>query len=199
MFQKIVNRNYTEGFVGQVNFGGPYRAKSARITSATGNLVGLAFGVSGEVDPMGTTQAVMEMTAEVGGLKFLGVLGNPQHYALNGTQSGGPLAPSDELPQGSEGEFFDMVTGMVVYLYNETTAPKAVSYGDILAYAGKGITGAQNPQGVPVGGIISLSPGTSIPAGFVAIPNSFVRNPVNLAASAAGAPVATPSTIQMTN
>lgn len=199
MFQKVVNRNYTAGFVGQVNFGGPYRAKPARITSADGNAVGLAFGVSGEVGSSDDTQAILELTAEVGGLKFLGVLGHPQHYALGGTQAGGPLAASDELPQYAEGEFFDMVTGMVVYLYNETTAPKTVNYGDILAYAGKGITGVQNPQGVPVGGIIALAPATAIPAGFVAIPNSFVRNPVSIAASAAGAPVATPTTIQMTN
>jgi hypothetical protein len=199
MFQKVVNRSYTEGFPGQMTFGGPYRAKPGRISSASGNTIGLVFGVSGEVPNGGSTQAVMELRAAVGGTTFLGILGHPQHYALNGTVSGGPLAPSIDLPQWSEGEFFDMVTGMCVAIYNETTSTKAVAYGDSLAYCTTATTALQNPQSVPVGGIISVPAGGSVPAGFQAIPNSKVRNPISLAASAAGAPVAGLTNIQLTN
>ena len=200
MFQKVVNRNYTGAFPGQITFDGPKRAKPGRITSATGNTVGLEFGVSGEV-PSGSNnvQAVQELRAAVGGTVFLGILGHPQHYVLNGTQAGGPLAASDDLPQYSEGEFFDMVTGMAVYIFNETTATKNIAYGDSLAYCTTATTGAQNPQGVPVGGIISVAAGGSVPAGFQAIPNSKVRNPISITASAPGAPVAGLTNIQLTN
>lgn len=198
MFQKTVARNYTGGFPGQITFGGPYRAKPARIVSASGNTIGRVFGVAGEVTNGGTTQGVAELTAQVGGAVYLGILGHPQHYVLNGTTSGGPLDASDDLPQYSEGEFFDMVTGMVVTIYNETTGTKTVNYGDTLAYAPIGISGANNPQGVPIGGIIAVAAGGAVPTGFLAVPNSIVRNPVSIAASAPLAPVGAYTNIQLT-
>lgn len=196
--QKVVNRNYTAAFPGQITFDGPKRAKPARITSASGNTIGLAFGVSGEVASTGTTQAVMEMKAAVGGTTFLGILGHPQHYALNGTASGGPLAASNDLPQYSEGEFFDMVTGMCIPLYNETAGSKTSAYGDPLAYVTTATTGGQNPNSLPVGAVVSYPAGGSVPAGFTAIPNSKVRNPITVAASAPGLPVAGLTNIQLT-
>ena len=199
MFQKIVNRNYTGGFPGQVANYGPYRAKPGRITSLVGNVMSRVFGVSGEVPPTGTTQAAQEVTAEVGGVAYLGILGHPQHHVLYGTANGGPLAASDELPAGTEAEFFDMVTGMFVELFNETTAVKTVAYGDKLCYVTTATSSAQNPQGIPVGGLVSVPAGGTTPAGFADVPGGFVRQAVTIGASAAGAPVSTYTNVQLTH
>lgn len=206
MFQSTVNRNYTQGFAGQVIKDGPLRAKSARISSATvgtdpaasTNRISRAFGYSGEMPVVGTTQAALEARVAVGGPVFFGILFHPKHYALLGTVSGGPLAASYDLPQDSEGEFTDMVTGLVAELFNESTASKTMNFGDQVAFAPNNITVGNNAQAVPYGGLISVPAGSAAPTGFILIPNARVINTSTLGASAAGAPISGNTIIQLT-
>lgn len=110
-FQKTVNRQYTQGWVGSPLNDGPTRARPARIAGVAGapNRIGRAFAVSADIPAMGTTNPAIEQIAVVGGAgAFLGVLCNPKHYALFGTASGGPLDATYDLPDGTEGEFMDM-------------------------------------------------------------------------------------------
>lgn len=208
MFQSTVQRNYTIGFAGQVLKDGPLRAKAARITSATvgtdpaasTNRISRAFGYAGEMPSVGTTQAMLDAKVAVGGPTFFGVLFHPKHYALLGTVSGGPLAASYDLPQDSEGEFTDMVTGLVAELFNETTSSKTMNFGDQVAYCPNNIAspGTNNAQAVPYGGLISVAAGASVPTGFILIPNARIINTSTIGASAAGAAVSGLSVIQLT-
>ncbi|WGN90777.1 minor capsid protein [Burkholderia phage vB_BglM_WTB] len=194
-FQQQVNRNYTSGFVGEIAHDGPMRLKPGRIASATGNTVGRVFGYSGDAPATGVTLAAFSPQVVVGGAVFYGVLSIPKHYALFGT-SQGPLAASYNLPEGTDAEFADMAI-LHGELFNETTAVKAVSYGDSLAYVSTATTAAQNPQGLPLGAIVSVPAGADAPAGFTPIPNSRVINPISLAASGAN-PVSGVTKIQLT-
>jgi hypothetical protein len=206
MFQTTVQRNYTIGFAGQVLKDGPLRAKSARIASltvgadpaASTNRISRAFGYSGEMPSVGTTQAALEAKVVVGGPTFFGILFHPKHYALLGTVSGGPLAASYDLPQDSEGEFTDMVTGLVAELFNETTGSKTMNFGDQVAFAPNNISAGNNAQAVPYGGLISVPAGSAVPTGFVLIPNARVVNTSTVSASAAGAAVSGLTVIQLT-
>src|SRR5579862_4814814 len=116
-FQSTVYRQYNTGSPGEIVRDGPKRAKIGRISSATvgadpgasTNRVSRAFGWSSDMPATGTTYSAMEGVVAVGAPVFYGILGNPKHYALSGTTSGGSLAASMDLPQGAEGEFFDMV------------------------------------------------------------------------------------------
>lgn len=194
MFQQSVKRAYTTGFPGEIVRDGPHRAKMARISSATlgadagasTNRISRAFGYSGEVPNGGTTLAMIEATVAVGGPVFFGILGNPKRYALLGTQAGGTLAPSLDLPQFAEGEFFDMVTGMVFELFNETTGAKTMNFGDGIAFVPSNISGANNPLALPFGALVSFT-GATPPTGMIAIPNARVINTSSLSASALGA------------
>lgn len=205
-FQSTVRRSYTTGFPGEIVRDGPTRAKPARIASASvgvdpgasTNRISRAFGYSGEVPATGTTQAAIEQTVTVGGDVFFGILGHPKHYALNGTLSGGPLAASMDLPQYAEGEFFDMATGLVVEMYNDTTGAKTMTFGDQVAYVKSTITALENPLALPYGALISLAPGAAAPAGFAIIPNARVINTETMAASALGALVGAYNIVQLT-
>ncbi len=200
--QTIVNRAYTGGFAGQLSADGPRRAKPARIMSPTigadaaksTNRMSRAFGYLSDnpspTDPNAGTGYVANVT--VGGANFFGILGHPQHHALYGV-AGDTLAPSMDLPLGAEGEFFDMATGLIVEAFNETTAVKNITFGDKVAY----ITGV-DPQGVPLGGIITYPAAGSAPAGSVAIPNARVMTTLSVAASAAGLPKAALVVVQLT-
>lgn len=219
-FQKVVNRQYTLGFVGEIVRAGTKRAFPGRISSATSqsdgstNRIGRVFGYVGEsgapddatvastitVDQ--TTFAVGRAaevpTCEVGGTVFFGILGIPKHYALQGTNVDGALYPSYDLPFGSEGEFINMTAGMVVEVLNPSiTDAQTITFGNSLAYVPKGISSTDNPNGLPLGAIIAYS-GT-IPTGFLPIPNAFVMTSVSLPASTADALSGTPVVIQMTN
>ena len=211
MFQKTVNRQYTTGFPGDIVRDGPMRAKPGRIQSdltnpaLARNTISRAFGRTGDAPPLGNPTPVgynytsLDGVAAVGGPVFFGILGHPKHYALSGTAAGGPLAPTIDLPNGFEGEFFDMVTGMVVELFNETTAAKNIAYGDSLCYVPNNVSGANNPQGIPYGGIVTYNPAQSLPTGFVAIPNARVIQVITgLGASAPNAPVSTYAIVQLT-
>lgn len=220
--QTVVNRQYTEGFIGEIIEEGPTRGKPGRIASASTqsdgstNRFGRVFGYLGESGaPDDTTaassitiggssypvgRAALVNTVQVGGTVFYGIMGNPKHNALQGTAAGGSLAPSIDLPQGAEAEFFDMVTTMVVQIVNPGTAAQTVSYGDYLAYVPMGISSANNPLGLPLGAIVSYAKnGGTLPTGFLQVPNAFVKTPLTIAASAAGALAGSNVKIQMTN
>jgi hypothetical protein len=200
--QTTVRRAYTGGFAGQMVADGPRRAKPGRIQSETvgadaaksTNRYGRAFGYISDYPSPTDVQAGTGYvaTVTVGGGKFFGILGHPQHSALYGA-AGDTLAASMDLPKGAEGEFFDMATGLVVEVLNETTAAKNITFGDQVAY----ITGV-DPQGVPLGGIIAVAAGANAPAGSVLIPNARFMQTLSIPASAAGAPVSALAVVQLT-
>jgi len=204
-FQTVVNRNFTAGFVGDIAADGPLRAKVGRIKASTfagatrekGAVVGRAFGYVGTVPATGTTQAANVPVVEVGGKNFAGVLFHPKHYVLQGTQAGGALAPSLEVPAGTEGEFADMVI-MFASLINYTTASQTVLAGAQIAYVPSDITAENDALLLPIGALITVPEGVAIPAGYVLIKNAKVMNPVTIGASAAGALVAATTSIQLT-
>lgn len=205
MFQKTINRNFSTGFPGDVVRDGPRRAKPARITSPTAdtdpglstNRISRAFGYSGEQGALGSTFAADVPEVAVGGPVFFGVLGNTKHYALMG-DAAGSLDASMDLPQYANAEFFDMCTGLVIQLFNETTGAKTINYGDGLAYVPNNISTANNPLALPYGAIVSYPAGGAVPTGFVAIPNARITTPQTLAASAAGALVLGEGIAQLT-
>lgn len=207
MFQKSVNRQYTTSFAGELLRDGTVRAKPARIVSATvgsdgsTNRVSRVFGYSASYsipDPALLKGAAFD-TPEVvvGGANFFGILFHPKHYVLRGT-AGDSLAASLDLPQGSEGEFLDATAGLCVEIYNASTSAATVTYRDKLAYVPVGISGANNPLGLPLGAIVAYT--TTLPTGLVAIPNAFVSSDsLQMAASASGALVATLAMVQLAN
>lgn len=204
--QTTVLRQYTTGFVGDIVRDGPKRAKPGRIASATvgtdpgasTNRIGRAFGFTADVPAQGNTRAAMEATVSVGGPVFYGLLGHPKHYALAGTTVGGSLAPTIDLPIGALGEFFDMVTGLVVELINETTGAKTVNFGDQIAYVPNNISTGNNPLALPYGALIAVAAGSAAPTGMILIPNARIQNPITIAASAAGALVGGNTIAQLT-
>lgn len=205
--QKTVGRNYTTGFPGDIVRDGPYRAKPGRISSATvgtdpgasTNRMSRAFGfVSDLAVPTGDiTNAALAVNVAVGAPIFYGVLGNPKEYALYGGASG-PLSPTIDLLTGVNASFFDMVTGMVMELYNETTAAKTVNFGDGVAFVPNTITVGNNPLALPYGALVSFPAGGAAPTGMVIIPNARVMNGFSLVASAAGALISGDTIVQLT-
>lgn len=202
--QTTVQRAYTTGFAGQQVADGPRRAKPARISSATlgtdpaasTNRMSRAFGYSGEVPATGSTLAAREALVAVGGPVFFGILFHPQHHTLYGV-NGNALGSSMDLPIGSEAEFTDMIPGLVVELFNETTANKAMAFGDQVAFCPSSISTANNAQAVPYGGLISVPAGSAAPTGFLLIPNAKIINAASIGASSAGAAVSALSIIQL--
>jgi hypothetical protein len=200
--QTVVNRAYTGGFAGQLSADGPRRAKPGRIMSPTvgadaaqsTNRMSRAFGYLSDnpspTDPQAGTGYVANVV--VGGNKFFGILGQPTSYALYG-KAGDTLAASMDLPLGAVGEFFDMATGLIVEAFNETTAVKNITFGDQVAY----ITGV-DPQGVPLGGLITVPAGSAAPAGSTLIPNARVMTTLSIAASAPVAPKSALIVVQLT-
>lgn len=189
--QTTVRRAYTGGFAGQLVEDGPRRARVARILSdtigtdanASTNHMSRAFGDA--VDPSGAAANMLGVArtyeVTVGGAVFFGILGHPQHHALYGA-AGDSLAASMDLPKGAEGEFFDMATGLIVELFNETTADVDAAYGDGIAY----VSAADNANGLPLGAIIRVDAGADAPAGATLIPNARLVQNITIPASAAG-------------
>lgn len=202
-FQRSVNRNFPVGFPGEIVRDGPKRGEVVRFAVSSkptspryeGNRVGRAFGYVGELATSGTTQAALVNTVEPGGARYAGIFAHPKHHVLNGTQSGGPLAPSLVVPVGNEGEVLNMVTGLVVEIFNHTLASKTILAGDQLAYVNTATTDLEDTLILPLGAIISVAKGAAIPAGFTAIDGT-VSNSITLAASAVGAVVAGLTIIQ---
>lgn len=204
--QASVQRMYTTGFQGQIVRGGPMRGKVARIASATvgtdpglsTNRMSRAFGYTADISiPGGVTIAADADSVSVGGPDFYGILGHPERYALYGA-AGNSLSPSIDLPIGAEGEFFDMVTGMIVEVFNFANAVQTINFGDQLAYVSDAITTEENPYALPYGALVVVAAGASAAAGLVLIPNARVQKATSLAASAAGAPVSGLTTVQLT-
>lgn len=201
-FQKVVNRNFTTGFPGEIVRDGPTRAKVVRLTAAAavarneGNIVGRVYGYTGEVPPTGSTLAALVQTAAVGGAVYAGVLIHPKHYALQGTIQGGTLAPSLALPNGAEAEVADMAI-IVAEVFNPTTDALSVNSESVLGYVTNAILDANDAIGLPFGAIVAFAPGTELPTGFAKVPG-IVSNPVGITASAAGAPVSALTIIQLT-
>lgn len=204
-FQTTVRRQYTLGFPGDIVADGPRRAKPAVIVSATvgvdagasTNRMTRAFGYAANPAMTGGTNATNEFTVVVGGTNFFGILGNSKNLALQGGVAG-TLSPSLDLPRYATGEFFDMVTGMVVEVFNETTGAATVDFGDQIAYVSDQATVGQNPLALPHGALVAFPAGATIPAGFVLIPNARIVNPVTMGASGLGALVSTYTVAQLT-
>lgn len=136
MLQHTVNRNYATGLIGEILRDGPIRANPARINNATAtpNRVGRAFTYVGDSDITGATRSMLGQEVAPGGTGgFFGILGIPKHYALYGTNSpapgemGGPLSPTMDLPDGSEGEFVNMGI-MLLELRNGADAAGVIPY-----------------------------------------------------------------------
>lgn len=205
-FQSTVNRSFTTGFPGEIVRDGPTRAQVARIASAgltdAPNRIGRVFGYTADLSVVGSgtsqTHAADVAAVSVGGATYFGVLGHPKHYVLYGSVANGSLGASYDLPKDSEGEFFRMATGIVVEIFNDTTAAKSIPYGASLAYVPVGISAANNPLGLAAGVIVAVNPGGTLPTGFIAIPNSKVINTIALAASSASAVVAGLTIVSLT-
>lgn len=135
--QKTVNRQYTQGFVGEISQDGPSRAKPARIVAngTTANRIGRAFTYDSELGATGTTIPYIEFNVKPGGTTgFVGILAIPKHYTLYGNVTDGPLGPSIDLPAGAEGEFMDM--GILnLAISNGNDAPAAIPYQAKVYYA----------------------------------------------------------------
>lgn len=221
-FQKVVRRQFTAGFVGEIVRYGTLRAFPGRISSATvqtdgsTNRIGRVFGFVGDsgtpddatvnstytVNDVAYTvgRAAEVSTVEVGGTNFFGILGIPKHYALQGTNADGALSASYDLPIGAEGEFINMTAGMVVELINNsTTAAQTITFGDKLAYVPKGITTANNPLSLPFGAIVAYNDTDGLPTGFLQIPNAFVITSLSIPVSTADALSGSPAVVQLTN
>ena len=219
MFQQTVKRNFTTGFPGDIVRDGPKRGKVARIVAPEGTptavvedggVITRAFGWVADIGDLGgtdaaqTTRALEDYTVSVGGNKFFGILGHPKHYTLRGTPAGGTLDASMSLPLGSEGEFFDMVTGMVVQLFNpSTSAERPVGFGDGVAYvradADEAKLATANPAGIPAGGLINVTADfTPDPDVFVVIPNARIQESHTIVAGTAGAPSSVLAIVQLT-
>lgn len=192
-FQKVVNRQHTQGWVGEILNDGPTRAKLARIVDGganTINRIGRAFGIVGDVSPGkpsggnitpadSKTMSFIEQTVKVGGAGFFGILGIPKHYALYGTQSPvsgeqpGALAPTIDLPDDVEAEFLDMAV-MCVALANGGSAAGAIPYGSKIYYAigTAGGTGCITPTAADLGRLFAFPSGVTPSADFALVPNA---------------------------
>ena len=136
-FQSTVGFRYTTGFLGEALADVPHKARAWRLSAQTAvaNTVGKAFTASADAIPVQGNQG--SIVAEVGGTgAFAGILIHPKHYALYGTATGGPLAPTLDLPANSEVELMTM--GNVV-----VTFPAAVTYGSPVYFVNAtGVLGA---------------------------------------------------------
>ncbi len=207
MLQTTVKRAYTTAFQGQITRFGPMRAKAGRILSATvgtdpalsTNRMSRVFGYSADESiPGGTTLAADAPGVVLGGVDYFGILGHPERYALYGS-AGNSLAPSIDLPQGTEGEFFDMVTGMAVEIFNPTAAAITFTYGDTVAFVPNNISGANNTYVIPFGALVYVPKGSAVPTGCIVVPGNpiIITSGVSVAASAVGAPVSAVANIQI--
>lgn len=202
-FQTSVGRQYTTGFPGDIVRDGPQRGKPGRIANANEganvNAISRVFGFKADVSLMGTGQTktlgAQDFEVELGGTNYYGILGNSKRYALYGNSTG-PLGASMVLPQYSEGEFYDMCTGLVVEVFNPRTSPQTLNYGDLLAYVPKGISSTDNPNNLPIGAIIAYT--GSLPTGMVAIPGGIVIDPTAIALSGPSVQSSTYTIVQLT-
>lgn len=128
-FQSAVNIFTALGIPGELAFDGPIRSKSYILNSSgTPNLVGNYFTVSaqGNVDPSGNS--AYSPTAQAGGTGVMGgILWNPKQYVSFGTTANGPLGPTLQLADNTQGELLSMGE-VFVYL------PGPANIGDLVVY-----------------------------------------------------------------
>ncbi|ATW57883.1 hypothetical protein CNR33_00037 [Pseudomonas phage tabernarius] len=203
-FQQVVNRAYTTGFVGEFVRIGPKRVRVGRIIANVQNApnrIGRAVGYVSDLSVVGSagshTLAADSDAFRVGDPIFAGLMIHPKHYALSGV-AGDSLAPSLNLPNGSEVEVAYMATGLVVELVNHTTAEIDAKFGWALAYVSSATTAVQNPVGLDIGTLIVYDPSGAVPDGYVAIPNSRITNAVTIGASAVGAIIGATTIVDLT-
>lgn len=206
-FQSRVNRNFTTGFPGEIVRDGPTRAKAVRFApQATqqliddarndGNIVGRAYGFSGEVPQGSATLAMLVPEVVLGGEKYAGVLIHPKHYVLHGNAANGALGASYELPEGSEGELATMAI-IVGQIMNYTAAQQVIPAGWSVGYVNTTAVSADT-LGLPFGALVALDPNAAPAAGITPIRGSVIENPITIPASALGAVVAGLTIITLT-
>jgi hypothetical protein len=137
-FQKAVQRQYVQGFVGEIAADGPTRARTGIITApatATNvNRIGRAFGYSAGLPAMGAGAVTPATGAivQLGGSTYYGVLGTPKDHALYGDASG-PLGASYDLPTGTTAQFFTMAI-MTLSVANGSDTTQTVPFGAQMYY-----------------------------------------------------------------
>lgn len=117
-FQSTVQFNNAFGVIGELYSDSPVRAAEYILNSsdATQNVIGRAFTV------------VSQQQAQAGGTGvFAGILADPKAYASYGTTAAGTLAPTLQLPNGTNAQMVSM--GQIV-----VTLPGAATIGDPVAY-----------------------------------------------------------------
>lgn len=104
-FQSTVREDQTTGIVGDIIFDGPTRVRPINVNSsgATPNTIGKAFTYIDGVDDEAAA-------GSAGAGAFAGILSNSKVYALQGTQAGGSLAPTLDLPDNTNAELLTMGT-----------------------------------------------------------------------------------------
>lgn len=125
--QSTINVNLGFGVPGELIEEGPQRAESLIVNSAGANpnVIGYAYTKSN------TTNIAKVGGTIAAGTVFAGILANPKVYSAYGTQAGGTLAPTMQIPDQSQGEFLQMGTVVVsiagpanigdLVIYNQTT------------------------------------------------------------------------------
>ncbi|WLW40819.1 hypothetical protein GNAINCEL_00037 [Serratia phage KKP 3709] len=115
-----------------------------------------------------------------------------------------PWPQAMALPLGAEGEFFDMVTGLIVQLFNPgTTAAQTVNFGDGVAYVRADADATKletlNAAGVPAGGLVAVPQGTTLDGDvFITIPNARIQEAHALPQSASAQPASVFAIVQLT-
>lgn len=127
-FQSGVNIYNTIGIVGELAFEGPMRAEQFNLfSSGVAQLIGNAFTVSSGGNPNPSGAAPNAQTAQVGGTgPFAGILISPKEYPSLGG-SGGPLTPTNQLPDYALGSLLTMG-----YIFVNLPGPANV--GDLVTY-----------------------------------------------------------------
>lgn len=141
-FQKIVRLVQTTGIIGEIIFGGPFRAVTAYVKSGgtIPNTIGKAFTWDATVD--GEVGA-----GAIGAGAFAGILIHPKHYALAGTAAGGSLAPTLDLPENTQAELCSMGEIVVSLLTVDTgKIGEGIMYDDATGVLHSGTAGVGQTQ-----------------------------------------------------
>lgn len=168
-FQSAIAAQMGFGVVGERAYDTPYRTQPGVLNSAdaTLNQIGRAVAIlAGATGSFVVAADPKTMSVGVGDAgRFGGIICDPKNYVSDGTTAGGPLAPTQTLPNGT-----------VVSLATE---------GDWIVP----LAAASNPEDVvyytiATGLLVTAAPGAAIPGG-AAGPIGTVQRFVNAAASLA--------------
>lgn len=145
--QSTVRIDQTTGIVGDIAFGGPYRAEDGILNSgsAANNVFGRAF----------TRIASNDLTVAAGGTgAFGGILVNSKEYATSGASTG-TLDPTLALPNG-------IPVSLLLNGYIFVSLSNAASIGDDVHFV------------QATGALLSATAGSSPSAGNTKVPNATV-------------------------